>query len=39
MRTRVTIAVLVQFTQALVPNIAHEAGVSLLGNERLRDGD
>lgn len=37
-RTHITIAVLVQFIQALVPNIVHEAGISLLGNERLRDG-
>lgn len=37
MRT-LSIAVLVRFTQALVPNIVHEAGISLLGNKRLRDG-
>lgn len=38
MRTCITIAVLVQFTQALAPNIVHEADISLLGNERLKDG-
>lgn len=38
MRTHIIVAVLVRFTQTLVPNIVHEAGISLLGNERLRDG-